>query len=326
MYARVVPAVLEKYGITYITIGEAQKGYRNESYPIYLAGGGVINLIFFKREPRIKERIARADTTADCAAKNGLPVRIRYDTRIMQVAANTYAGLYLYMPGKTISWEGYEMKHIKLLGQAMGDLHAALRDMPKPVGPTVNDELVELYERMERYFDDKDVKRAMLQKLGVTIDPRRIHFLRQFVESNKHLPAQQMLHMDMVRGNVLFENAKPSDRWQIKDVALTGIIDFEKAAYGHPICDVARTLAFLYVDCPKSTDKIFKYFFQSGYVKRGVNTLTNGNLLGDFILLFLMHDFYKFLRHTPYESLADNYHYIRTRDLLKSYGMISLKN
>jgi hypothetical protein len=36
----------------------------------------------------------------------------------------------------------------------------------------------------------------------------------------------------------------------------------------------------------------------------------------------LLHDFYKFLLHNPYESLASNEHYIRTIALLKARGVL----
>jgi Ser/Thr protein kinase RdoA (MazF antagonist) len=130
--------------------------------------------------------------------------------------------------------------------------------------------------------------------------------------------------MDMVRGNILFDTTADTP-WQIDDVRLSGVIDFEKTAIGLPVCDMARTLAFLLVDCLKPADKISKYFIDSGYRKRGSMDIIHIELLPYFIRLFLLHDFYKFLRHTPYESLRDNYHYGRTCVILKDYGMISSK-
>jgi Ser/Thr protein kinase RdoA (MazF antagonist) len=321
MYARIVPDIIDKYGLSVTNIGDPQKGYRNESYELMLADSTPVNLLFYKREPHILQRITTADMVAERAAKAGLPVRTRYDDRLLQVG-DGLAGLYYYLPGRTISWEAYTKRHIKLVGWAMADLHAATEDLSDE-GPRLADELLVIIDRMKRYFASADVQRAVGEKLAITIDPRLFDNYRRLIERTSTFDGQQYLHMDMVRGNILFDQPFDDARWYIDDIQLSGIIDFEKAAYGLPICDVARTLAFLLVDCPKPSDRIYKYFIDSGYRKRGKRQLQHIELLPYFVRLFLLYDFYKFLRHTPYESLRDNYHYTRTRDLLKTYGIIS---
>jgi Ser/Thr protein kinase RdoA (MazF antagonist) len=129
------------------------------------------------------------------------------------------------------------------------------------------------------------------------------------------LPAKQPLHMDFVRSNILFEAVPAGDF----NMSISGILDFEKAAYGHPLFDIARTLTFLLVDCKyKAPDKVRKYFLGSGYIKRGAAMLPSKHMsiLEPALNLFLFHDFYKFLRHNPYESLPDNEHFMRTAQLL----------
>jgi len=323
MFARIVPDVAVKYGLAVARVGGVQKGYRNESYPLTLANGVTVNLIFYKREPSILRRITTADRVAAHAAQAGLPVRTRYDSRLLKIG-NGYAGVYKYLPGQTISWEAYTKRHIKLVGWAMADLHQSLQDLPSD-GSLLANELHELIGRMQQYFTAPNVRAAMAYKLGVTLDPQMFDGFLQLVEHSRKLAGRQYLHMDMVRGNVLFAEALPDMRWHIDDVSISGLIDFEKAAIGLPVCDVARTLAFLLVDCPKPADKIYKYFIDSGYRKRGGQGIAHVELLSHFIRLFLVHDLYKFLRHTPYESLRDNYHYSRTCQLLKDYGMISSK-
>lgn len=325
MFEKIVPEVLAKYGLQYLAVGAVQKGYRNESYAVTLADGAMVNLMFFKREPRILARIKRADATSRYAADAGLSVRTRHDQRLLQVRADTYAGLYTYLPGGTIAWEMYSMKHIKLLGWAMSDLHAALVLMPVPDAHTVYAELRDIVDEMQHYFSRTGVRSALRSKLYLTVELTQFDDAQKCIETLAGLPGGQMLHMDMVRGNLLFGDTHAGDIWKIGDTALSGIIDFEKAAYGQPVFDVARTLAFLLVDCPKPTEKTYKYFVESGYSKRGKATLEYMDHLPPLVRLFLLHDFYKFLKHTPYESLADNRHYVRTRDLLKKYGMISPK-
>ncbi len=324
MYATIVPQVLEKYGITYTRVGQPQKGYRSESYAVHTKNSDVLNLIFFKKEPHILPRINRADHASLIAHGAGLPVRIRYDDRILRVKEDTYAGIYTYLPGQSLPWEAYTKKHIKILGIAMADLHRAWRDASPSDAYHVRDELLPLLDRMEAYFADENVRTAMHAKLLVTLHSDFDDY-RKVVTHVSSLADQQIVHMDMVRGNILFGGAAQDDRWRIDDIALTGVLDFEKSALGHPVFDVARTLAFLLVDSPKPHSKIYQYFLDSGYVKRGGASLPDSRLLTPLIRLFLLHDFYKFLRHTPYESLHLNHHYRQTCDLLLGYGMIESK-
>lgn len=321
MFVRIVPEVIKKYELDVRTVGAPLKGYRSESFPLELHDGTVVNLLFYKREQNILSRIRTADKVASAAAGANLPVRVRYDERLLRVGSG-YAAVYQWLPGKTIEWEAYTKRHIKLAGWAMADLHSAVAALQND-GPLLADELQPLLARMHRYFSMLDVKKALAEKLGLSIEPKQFDHLEALIEKTRHISGQQYLHMDMVRGNMLFDGVSSTSRWAIDDVQLSGLIDFEKAAWGLPVCDMARTLAFLLVDCPKPARKIFKYFIDSGYKKRGARTLEHSELLPYFIRLFLLHDFYKFLKHTPYESLDDNYHYARTRELLKTYGMIS---
>ncbi len=337
MYRAVVPSVLAAYNINYRTINSAQKGYRNESYPVVLTDKRTINVLFYKREPGIPTRMKRADRVSQYLADAHFPVRIRHDPRTLQLARagqKTYVAIYNYLPGHTIPWEAYTKKHIKLLGWAMSDMHARLRDMPagQLSQHTVIIELLSLLTRMQEYFDDPSVIGALSNKLQLTVETDYIDKLRQLVLLFEDSTNDQPLHMDMVRGNVLFHAPQGDDYWQIGDVALSGVIDFEKASFGHPLFDIARTLAFLLVDCAVKDDlKIRRYFLASGYDKRGQasynpHTVFNGvpyvKLLDGLTSVFLLHDLYKFLRHTPYESLPSNHHYIRTRNILISYAMV----
>jgi len=311
MYERLVPAALRQYGIVYDTVLPAQKGYRNEIYPIRV-GNETIQLTFYKREDAIVERMNRADAVSLYAYKHGLPTRRRIDPRTLHLKSqqrDLYAGLYNYLPGTTIAWEAYTKDHIKLLGKSMSDLHHALRTYDGP-SPLVIDELDQLLGRMIRYFESPTTRRAIETKLG--LQAPSLKPFKTVLHKARQLPVQQ-LHMDFVRGNILFDG-----------VIVSGILDFEKTAAGHPLFDVGRTLAFLLVDCKyKTEDQVMRYFLQSGYTKRGASSLEYyPELLEKLIQFFLLHDFYKFLRHTPYESLAHNEHYVRTTDALLHRGML----
>lgn len=207
------------------------------------------------------------------------------------------------------------MDHLKQLGTAMASLHKSLKSYNVAILPEVELENAAIFERMRHYFNDRDVINAAAHKLQVRIIPRDF---AQLLAQCRHLPRRQALHMDFVRGNILFEGTQ-----------ISGIIDFEKAAAGSPLFDIARTLAFLLVDCKyKPEEKTRKYFLRSGYLKRGKMELTDYTISGKSVLeelinFFLMHDFYKFLRHNPYEALEQNEHYIRTKALLLKRRLIA---
>lgn len=291
-----------------------QKGYRNQSHLLRLPDGTLQNLIIFKAEPRAITHIADAHAVGGFLASQGLPVRHATDPRILVIknrqGAVRHAALHNYLPGSTIPWEAYTKDHIKALGGTMGDMHRALQPFTAHVLPDAAQQNMQLSERMERYFSDRGVQEAIHKKLGITNVNAHFETLHAHCAA---LPGQQVLHLDFVRGNVLFIGTQVS-----------GIIDLEKTAKGHRLLDVARTLSFLLVDCKyKPEQKIRKYFLQSGYIKRGRQQLSSQDfdLLEKLIDFYLVHDFYKFLRHNPYESLFANEHFIRTKVLLLKRGL-----
>lgn len=326
MYEQIVPKVLNKFGIEYKTVLPAQKGYRNESYPVELQTGQTLNIIFYKREPKILNRINEADRVSGFLSQKGLPSRKRIDPRLITLATTpvTYVGLYNYLPGHTIPWESYTQAHIKLLGKTMGDMHADLRPLAKQNLPLIANECLGQLVRMQQYFSQTGVMKAMHKKLSLELTIEFDYF-QKILDASKRLKHQQPLHMDFVRSNVLFK--------QNKEPVISGIIDFEKAAYGHPLYDVARTLAFLLVDCKyKDSDKVKKYFLWSGYNKRSESKLPKVKLKTDSIMIdlldeltkyFLFYDFFKFLLHNPYEFLCQNEHFVRTTDALRVRNMLN---
>lgn len=308
MYERLLLDAINAFGLEYARIYSVQKGYRNEIYPIQLTNGSMVQLTFYKSEEGMEGRIRRADEVSLYVFEKGLPARTRADRRTLTFTSKkriVYVGLYHYLPGQTIPWEAYTKQHIKQLGKTMSDMHLALKDFDTTLQSSVIDETSALIARMDRYFQDQSVGAAMKEKLSLL----PVHSLKKYnaaMEKMRSLPAQQ-LHMDFVRGNVLFQGDE-----------LVGILDFEKTAFGPVLFDVARTLAFLLVDCKhKTEEQVRSYFLQSGYTKRGGASLPYyPNALELLIDLYLIHDFYKFLEHTPYEALKDNEHFTRTLSVL----------
>ena len=307
--------IVRQYGLAADAWLRVEKGYRNESHVVRLRDGQLVNLILYKSEPAIIRTIHNANSVGDFLAVQGFPARRTLDTRLVTIGTSDrrrYASLYTYLPGKSIAWEAYGQSHIKLLGKTMSDLHAALQAYDTHQLPDAIAQHQAIFERVERYFADPGVAAAMRQKLGLLPPTTVLATARRVLTACQRLPQPQALHMDFVRSNVLFESAPAGIR-------ISGILDFEKTAAGHPVFDIARTLAFLLVDCKyKPTVKVRKYFLYSGYHKRGAAPLDARllPLINRLVDMFLLYDFYKFLRHNPYESLSTNEHFMRTRDRL----------
>ena len=312
--------VIAAYGVNVSRRLPMQSGYRNKNYPFELSDGTMVNLIIYKREPGMEQTIKNAHRLGMHLDANQFPARTTYDPRILRVfdaPHEQFAGLYSYLPGETIPWNGYTMDHLKALGASMSSMHALLSDQPQKGLTATTSIYSALLKRMEAYFLSKAVREAVSIKLNLLIDPVLFPTFQRLMLAISHLPNQQPIHLDFVRGNILF-TPDSND--------ISGVLDFEKAAYGSPIIDIARTLAFLLVDCTyKSESQIRKYFLYSGYTKRGEAHYLpirikigkiNIDVLEALIDFFLFYDFYKFLLHNPYESLRENQHFTRTKDLL----------
>ncbi len=321
--------IVRRYGFEPARLLEVQKGYRNESHPVQLRDGIILNLMLYKHEPGIIQTIKNANRVSNFLAVRDFPARRTVDSRIIRLQSaphRKYAALYTYLPGQTIAWESYTQNHIKLLGKAMSDMHAALQRFDAGDLPDVVDQYVGIVGRMRRYFSQPGVRLALEVKLKLKISQQAINRYSLLLELCRQLTDKQVLHMDFVRSNILF--AETND-----DLRISGILDFEKTAFGHPVFDIARTLSFLLVDCKyKLPIKVRKYFLYSGYQKRGTAKLEipivsvegeNVNILKSLLDLFLIYDIYKFLRHNPYESLPSNVHFIRTKNILIGRGIVT---
>jgi len=327
MHKDVLPQILSRFGVEAKSIDVAQKGYRNNTYRVIDESARAYNLIVFKKEPNAIAHIRLSNSVGQFLHERNLPVRHPIDSRVLKTFKGpppTYAGLYNYLPGETIPWEAYTRKHLVNLGKTFSDMHGLLADYEySKSDPRAHEVQVYQLKRMATYFKKPGVTTAMKDKLGLSIITDQLQPLEKLLEVVGNSSNKQMLHMDFVRGNILFN----------EQAEITGIIDFEKASVGHPVLDVARTLAFLLVDCKyKSQLEVQKAFFYSGYQKRGSAALPRivdlgcdrtMEILSQLVGLFLLHDFYKFLLHNPYESLLGNEHYVRTATELLKRNILS---
>lgn len=322
--SQLIVNIVAMHGRRVRAILKPQKGYRNYSTGVILEDGQMLNVIIYKREPGIVDTIRRADSVSDYLAERGLPTRHTLSERLVRIGKgdrSRYANIYDYLPGETIPWESYSKGHIKALGMMMSDMHYMLHTYDSSHLPMVEDVYIGTLDRMYRYLADPSVINALQTKLGLYFDYSKLRTYAALLQQCKTLGARQALHMDFVRGNILFSGQKVDGI-----PVISGVLDFEKTASGHQLFDIARTLAFLMVDCKyKSSDKVAKYFLDSGYIKRGrwqiqkVAVNVGGeqhDILALLLDMFLLHDFYKFLKHNPYEDLPHNEHFKRTRDIL----------
>ncbi len=350
MPAKVSQAVIKRvltqfeYHQNDISIKPTQSGYRNSIIPIEIHGDKPekLALIFYKREPKILEKIKLTNLISNQLANNGWPTRQTISTNNQEILKlhtrdkTIFCCLYNYLDGSTIEWESYSKKHIKLLGQVLGYLHQDLERISHNINIIASKECSNLQQKltkMNNYFTNIETQTAIEQKLKLRINPV---YLSRYAKLLKWLNAHkksQLLHLDFVRGNILFKNITNchfDDKFVLKleqktvtnkSLAVTGVLDFEKAALGPRELDISRTLAFLLVDCKnKNPQKIVKYFIDSGYVKRVNIAQPNHLLITELVFMYLLIDLYQFFKHNPYEYLYQNQHFLRTRDYLIKYG------
>lgn len=307
--------VAKMYGHKLLAYLGSDSGYRNVSHFFQTSGGERLNFILYKNEPGVVDLIERTNSLGRHVAERGLPVRQPVDSRIIRVGVR-YGSLYGYLRGQTIPWEAYTMKHIKLLGYGLAKFHEAARGYEGDL-PNVEDVYLDINLRMAEYYGETDVREATRSKLGLYIS---LPDFNDILRTMKRHDSRQALHMDFVRSNLLFAE---TGELAVGSVAMSGILDLEKAARGHVLFDVARTLAFLLVDCDRPEEKTRKYFLLSGYTKRGEGRLDEINYQGKDVLeslldMFLFYDLYKLLRQNPYEFLLENHHYRRTVAVLRA--------
>ncbi|GAC1386833.1 MAG: hypothetical protein NVS1B7_7000 [Candidatus Saccharimonadales bacterium] len=281
-------------------------------------------IIIYKAEAAIEQRIRRTNQLGLLLHDGKIPIRYPLDPRIITFKTQNgvrCAGLYNYLEGATIPWESYTMNHLKLLGWSMSDLHVEMNSIQLDFPSTIN-EYLHLINEWTDYFKQAGVQKALVSKLKLQLTDKHKMMSNMLRQCNQ-LPCQ-LLHMDFVRGNVLFDTSNDNYQYRLSNYSVSGVIDFEKASCGPVVMDVARTLAFLLVDCKyKSESAIRRYFIDSGYNKRGHSRVEIDKTMESMIELFLLHDFYKFLQHNPYESLAKNEHYARTKLLLIKRGLLT---
>jgi thiamine kinase-like enzyme len=225
-------------------------------------------------------------------------------------------GLYSYLPGDTLPWEAYTRRHLRSLGKTMAAIHKIWEDYNGNSShiPTWKKYLDLDHSKLSRYLSGNAP--TILRKLSLTVD---ISKLNDLAERLSHLPEKgQLIHYDLVRGNVLFSKEKKTDIYPV-----TGILDFEKVMLAPVSIDIARTLSFLLVDCRYKTDaEIYRYFRDEGYgiqADRGIGGIDNRS---PAVIYFWLRDLWKFLSANPYESLEQNFHFKRTVERLSENGFV----
>ncbi len=299
------------YGLEFTQIiSHSEKGYRNKNL-ILKTESHNYNLVIYKREESILRTIKNTNHFYEYLNSNNIPTRKVIRTKnkkdIIVLKSNNlnyYASLYSYIEGNTLPWEGWNKSHLKTIGYTLALIHSFKTPEKLTYLNNVIDIEIEHLNIMQTYFSNKDVSRALSTKLKLLVNKDYLESFYSTFTTLRSKKSVSLLHMDLVRGNVIWNNKN-----------LAGIIDGEKVCNGLPIFEVARTFSFLLVDCKyKSAKEVFKYFLVKGYLKE--RKLFNGEFLQTLVDFYLIYDFYKFLKHSPYESLEKNEHFLRTRFIL----------
>ncbi|MFW5703092.1 MAG: phosphotransferase [Candidatus Dojkabacteria bacterium] len=299
--------IAKGYGIELKRWSFLGKGYRNRNYLLTDLAGKKYNLIIYKPEKDILPKIRAAHIFSQGIDQNvSFEVRKPISKKLFQLG-KSYGAIYSFLEGETIPWESYTMERIKNLGGALAEIHSCKLSEFANKLPSANLLQREELAKMTNYFVSSDVRKAMKKKLAVELNLERLRGFSSLIDGLESLDSYP-LHLDFVRGNVLFSQEQ-----------VVGVIDFEKAAIGPRVLDISRTLAFLLVDCVyKPPRKVWRYFLSSGYCKRGSNSISalEEQLISQLVYFYLSYDFYKFLKNNPYESLPENAHFLRTKALL----------
>ncbi|MBN2015383.1 phosphotransferase [Candidatus Dojkabacteria bacterium] len=325
-----------EYGLEQCKLKRLKGGFRNICFKVSSQKGDFV-LIVYKDEPEIKKTIINAHLVAKLLQEKEFPTRIPLTTkggheykRFKFGNCYHYVALYKLLEGSTIPWEAYTRRHLKSMGKTFSDMHYALKKIYNSHLITHNlSNWADITQReitaMEEYF--KGVEPWTSKKLKVRLNWERIKRVFETITKREATSEKResILHYDFVRGNILFSEEFDSS---LDIYPITGILDFEKTCIGPEIADIARTLAFLIIDCKyKSEETIRKRFLISGYERRGRNKLPFANLsdplLENLMAFFWLRDFWKFLVHNPYEYLYMNEHYIRTKDRLVKAELIT---
>ncbi|MBU0975812.1 MAG: phosphotransferase [Patescibacteria group bacterium] len=348
----IIDIVSKNYNVSISKILKLAGGFRNLCFEVSTGSKRYV-FIIYKRESKIRQVIENSHFVAKLLDSYGFITRIPVLTcdkeeykRVHTKEGYHYCALYDYLEGETIPWEAYTRRHLKSIGKTLSDMHYALRGISMTKSQFSNNNQISIsntqdvfqklpkwqdltekeIEEMKTYFEK--VEPWIIRKLKVGLNWKMIlkvldSVLRQSQPKAGPL-TQAILHYDFVRGNILF-----SDKLDKKlDIyPIIGILDFEKVCVGPVIADIARTLAFLIIDCKyKKEATVRKRFLISGYNKRGKNSLSiksiNSPGMVHLLSFFWLRDFWKFLEHNPYEFLHMNEHYVRTRDKLLAYGLM----
>lgn len=341
--------ISRKLGNIQILYSEIKGGYRNLSIPVLIENKSKLNIILYKTTEKTLENIRQIHQIARVLHHHKFPCRYSIDNKIYCTSNKSrkyYFAIYNYIEGNTKDWQMFTKRDLKHVGRLMAKMHMIFkREGEQSLAPAklssskslpssqtcfkrggelrcgisniedISTRNIRLINLMRKYFNDQNVLGAIQEKLKLKIDNEKLQELFNFVSDYRPLqsplvtasPRKQVtiLHMDFVRGNIIF-----------KDKKINGIIDFEKVAVGDIHFDLARTFAFFLVDLSHKTyQEIYEQFILKGYFSN-IQIEIDHDLFENLINFYLIYDFYKFLKHNPYEYLEENYHYRRTREIL----------
>ncbi len=311
-----------------LTIGEFTQGYMNFVFPFTLKNAHEAKkyVAVFYNASRYSSAVDLAkleacEQVAGKLATAGLPARTavlaRDGRKFCKYAfrgENNFFALYEYLPGEALMWESYTRRHLYALGATLKQIHVALKNETGLELPQWRKYLPSDSAKITKYFQVNS--KIIKTKLKIELNTEKFQKILKSMQADK---TTQVIHGDFVRSNVLFSSEKRAEDYEI-----TGILDFEKCMYAPAIVDIARTLAFLLVDCKhKSESEIVYHFLIRGYGANDYPKYISLYHLKEFLLYFWTRDLWKFLTANPYESLHQNYHFTATVKYLQKYIVLT---
>ncbi|MBD3329774.1 phosphotransferase [Candidatus Dojkabacteria bacterium] len=318
-----------------IEIEELEQGYMNLVFRIGSEKTSYICIIYNRNrynDSKAQRYLSKSYQAAEFLSQNKIPVRTAYKNRNGGLISRAdfgdgkqrLFGLYKFLSGSTIPWESYTRRHLRSLGRTLNQIHRTWAEYENATGDFVkwNEYIEKDSKSMLEYFNRNE--KFIKIKLGVKLDFSAYDLLIKSIQTTFQT-GFQLIHCDFVRGNILFSQKKLP-----KVYPITGVLDFEKVMAAPIQVDLARTLAFLLVDCKyKTREEIIKYFITEGYlwkVEKGIpDSKLNFNEIQKLVNYFWMRDLWKLLQCNPYEDLSLNFHYDKTvQKLIKQKLILSI--
>lgn len=185
----------------------------------------------------VRQRHRILQKLSEHLGKQGVATRrlVPGSLQILPRSSLRWSAVYFGVPGQTISWSDYSLPLVSAAVKYLERIHQAGRSFP---------DRAEL-DRVE--LSDPPVLPAA-ELTGCRVN--RVAW-RQRAERlaclNQGQKTATVLHGDYGRANIIFDGER-----------VAGVVDFDRAAWGHPVFDLGRFVSYLLLDTPLSKGAVYQ--------------------------------------------------------------------